>query len=120
MSAPRKRFWRSSAARRMGGAYSATPRSTKPDWLRDKKINVLLVTALEPSADFPGVPAVIDLVSKEDDRQLLALMAGPSALGRPFPAPPRRPPRKTPPLLPPFDPPTTHPYIPPPPAPTLP
>src|SRR5260370_29252974 len=94
MSAPRKRFWRSSAARRMGGAYSATPRSTKPDWLRDKKINVLLVTALEPSADFPGVPAVIDLVSKEDDRQLLTLMAGASATWRPFAAPPRPPPQQ--------------------------
>ena len=35
----------------------------KPDWLRDKKINVLVVTALEKSPDFPGVPAVVDLVS---------------------------------------------------------
>src|SRR5260370_39346758 len=94
MSAPRKRFWRSSAARRMGGAYSATPRSTKPDWLRDKKINVLLVTALEPSADFPGVPAGLDLVRKEGERQQRALMGGDSGrtgrrAGAP-PAPPHR------------------------------
>jgi tripartite-type tricarboxylate transporter receptor subunit TctC len=74
-------------------SYSAL-KIAKPDWLRDKKINVLLVTALEPSADFPGVPAVIDLVSKEDDRQLLALMAGPSAMGRPFAAPAGLPPEK--------------------------
>src|SRR6059036_1456430 len=60
----------------------------KPDWLRDKKINVLLLTALAPSPDFPGVPAVVDLVDKPQDRQLLELMAGPASMARPFVAPP--------------------------------
>ena len=60
----------------------------KPDWLRDKKINVLVLTALEKSAEFPGVPAVVDLVTKQEDRQLLELMVGPSAMARPFAAPP--------------------------------
>jgi len=60
----------------------------KPDWLRDKKINVLVLTALENSAEFPGVPAVVDLVTKQEDRQLLELMVGPSAMARPFAAPP--------------------------------
>jgi tripartite-type tricarboxylate transporter receptor subunit TctC len=41
----------------------------KPDWLHDKKINVLVLTALEKSAEFPGVPAVVDLVTKLEDRQ---------------------------------------------------
>jgi tripartite-type tricarboxylate transporter receptor subunit TctC len=45
----------------------------KPDWLRDHKINVLVLTALHGSPDFPGVPAVVDLVSKPQDRQLLEL-----------------------------------------------
>jgi tripartite-type tricarboxylate transporter receptor subunit TctC len=60
----------------------------KPDWLRDKKINVLVLTALEKSAEFPGVPAVVDLVTKQEDRHLLELMVGPSAMARPFAAPP--------------------------------
>jgi tripartite-type tricarboxylate transporter receptor subunit TctC len=68
-------------------SYSAL-KIAKPDWLRDKKINVLVLTALEPSPDFPGVPAVVDLVTKAEDRQLLELMIGPSAMGRPFAAPP--------------------------------
>src|SRR6516164_9168314 len=34
----------------------------KPDWLRHKKINVLVLTALEKSSEFPGAPAVVDLV----------------------------------------------------------
>src|SRR6516165_390024 len=60
----------------------------KPDWLRDKKINVLVLTALEKSAEFPGAPAVVDLVAKQEDRQLLELMVGPTAMARPFVAPP--------------------------------
>jgi tripartite-type tricarboxylate transporter receptor subunit TctC len=63
----------------------------KPDWLRDKKINVLLLTALHASPEFPGVPAVVDLVSKPEDRQLLELMVGPTAMARPFVAPPALP-----------------------------
>jgi tripartite-type tricarboxylate transporter receptor subunit TctC len=63
----------------------------KPDWLRDKKINVLVLTALAGSADFPGVPAVVDLVSKPQDRQLLELMVGPGAMARSFVAPPALP-----------------------------
>src|SRR6266516_479429 len=60
----------------------------KPDWLREKKINVLVLTAREPSAEFPGVPTVLELVRRPEDRQLLELMVGPSAMGRPFVAPP--------------------------------
>jgi tripartite-type tricarboxylate transporter receptor subunit TctC len=68
-------------------SYSAL-RSAKPDWLRDKKINALLLTALAQHRDFPGVPAVVDLASKPEDRQLLELMVGTTAMARPFAAPP--------------------------------
>jgi tripartite-type tricarboxylate transporter receptor subunit TctC len=74
-------------------SYSAL-KTAKPDWLRDKKINVLVVTALKPSPDFPGVPAVVDLVSKAEDRQLLELMVAPGAMARPFVAPPGVPPAR--------------------------
>jgi tripartite-type tricarboxylate transporter receptor subunit TctC len=74
-------------------SYSAL-KIAKPDWLRDKKINVLVVTALERSPDFPRVPAVVDLVAKPEDRQLLELMVGPSAMARPFAAPPGLPANK--------------------------
>jgi tripartite-type tricarboxylate transporter receptor subunit TctC len=63
-------------------------KTAKPDWLRDKKINVLVLTALATSPDFPGVPAVVDLVTKPEDRQLLELMVAPGAMARPFVAPP--------------------------------
>jgi tripartite-type tricarboxylate transporter receptor subunit TctC len=60
----------------------------KPDWLRDKKINVLVLAALEASPEFPNVPAVVDFVAKEEDRQLLELLIGPTAMARPFAGPP--------------------------------
>jgi tripartite-type tricarboxylate transporter receptor subunit TctC len=69
-------------------------KSAKPEWLRDKKINVLVLTALEKSRDFPDVPAVVDLVAEPEDRQLLELMVGPAAMARPFAAPPALPANK--------------------------
>jgi hypothetical protein len=74
-------------------SYSAL-KIAKPDWLRDKKINILVLTALEKNPDFPGVPAVVDLVTKPEDRQLLELMVGPGAMARPFVAPPGLPANK--------------------------
>jgi tripartite-type tricarboxylate transporter receptor subunit TctC len=68
-------------------SYSAL-KTAKPQWLREKLINVLLLTALEKSPDFPGVPAVVDLVATPEDRQLLELMVAPGAMARPFVAPP--------------------------------
>lgn len=68
-------------------SYSSL-KTAKPEWLRDRKINVLVLTALERHPDLPGVPTVLDLVSKPEDRQLLELMVGPGAMARPFAAPP--------------------------------
>jgi tripartite-type tricarboxylate transporter receptor subunit TctC len=68
-------------------SYSAL-KTAKPDWLRDKKINILVQLAFERHGDFADVPLIYDLVNKPDDRQLLDLMIGPSAMARPFAAPP--------------------------------
>ena len=68
-------------------SYSAL-KTAKPDWLRDKKINVLLLTALEPHPDFPGVTPVVELVKTPADRQLMELLVGHTAMARPFAAPP--------------------------------
>ncbi len=73
-------------------SYSAL-KTAKPDWLRDKKINILTQLALEKHGDFPEVPLIYDLVDKPDDRQLLDLMVGTSAMARPFAAPPGLPPK---------------------------
>ena len=63
-------------------------KTSKPEWLRDKRINVLVQIGLEKTAEFPDAPLIFDLVTKEEDRQLIELMVGPGAMARPFAAPP--------------------------------
>jgi hypothetical protein len=63
-------------------------KTAKPDWLRENKINLLLQVALEKSPELPNVPLVFDLVSNPQDRQMLELLVGPTAMARPFGAPP--------------------------------
>jgi tripartite-type tricarboxylate transporter receptor subunit TctC len=72
---------------RCGWGWSSL-KSTKPDWIRDKKINILLQLALEKNPDFPDVPLVMDLVKDEADKQLLTLLFGPLAINKPFFGPP--------------------------------
>jgi tripartite-type tricarboxylate transporter receptor subunit TctC len=74
-------------------SYSAI-KTAKPDWLRDRKINILVQLAFERHRDFPDVPLIYDLVKRDEDRQLLDLMLGPSAMARPFAAPPGVPPAR--------------------------
>src|SRR5262249_18311668 len=68
-------------------SYSAL-RLAKPNWLPEKKINVLLQVALDKNKDFPDVPLVLDLLTREEDKQLLTLQVGPMAMARPSAAPP--------------------------------
>jgi tripartite-type tricarboxylate transporter receptor subunit TctC len=78
---------RGEADGRCGLSYSSL-KSAKPDWLRDKKVNLLVQIALEKGSELAGVPLIFDLVSKEEDRAMLALLVGPTAMARPFAAPP--------------------------------
>ncbi len=67
-------------------------RSTRPDWIRDKKIDLLLVFALEKSPDIPAeVPLALDKVPSEEMRQILRVHLAGQAFGRPFAAPPGTP-----------------------------
>ena len=69
-------------------------KSTKADWLRDKKINMLVQIATEKASDLPDVPLLMDLVTKPEDKQMLELMLGPTSMSRPFVAPPGLPPAR--------------------------
>ena len=64
-------------------------KGTRPEWLRDKKINLLVVFALEKAADVPPeVPLVLDVAKTEEQKQILRVHLAGQALGRPFAAPP--------------------------------
>jgi tripartite-type tricarboxylate transporter receptor subunit TctC len=66
------------------GAWKAT----RPDWLRDKKINILVQIGLTKAPDLPDVPLLIDLASNDGDRAIFNLLSAPTTIGRPvFTAP---------------------------------
>lgn len=61
---------------------------TKPDWIKDKKINILVQQALTKPADLQGPPLLVDLAKTPDDRKIFELMAIGSEMGRPLAATP--------------------------------
>ena len=61
---------------------------TRPEWIRERKINMLFQLALEKSPELPDVPLVFDYVTEPADRQLLELMVATKAIALPFAAPP--------------------------------
>ena len=63
-------------------------REENPEWLSEKKINLLLQTGLEKNAGLPDLPRMIDLAKSDDDRKVLEIFASPSQVGRSFAAPP--------------------------------
>jgi tripartite-type tricarboxylate transporter receptor subunit TctC len=59
----------------------------RPDWLRDKKINVLMQIALQKDPEF-DVPFALDYVKNEADRQVMELYLTQKTVARPMIAPP--------------------------------
>jgi len=59
-----------------------------PEWLRDKKINLILQTGIEKNRTLPDLPRMVDLARNENDRKVLEIFATSSVVGRSFVAPP--------------------------------
>jgi tripartite-type tricarboxylate transporter receptor subunit TctC len=62
----------------------ASWKSTRAEWVRDKKINILVQIGLERAPDLPDAPLLIDLAKNEEDRAVFRLISAPTALGRPI------------------------------------
>ena len=62
----------------------ASWKSTRGDWLRDKKINILVQVGLKKAHDLQDVPLLMDLARNDDDRTLLKLLSTPATIGRPI------------------------------------
>jgi tripartite-type tricarboxylate transporter receptor subunit TctC len=69
-------------------------KTEKPDWLAEKKINLLFQTGFTPHPDIPDVPLVISLARTDEERECLELLLARDVLGRPFVAPPGLPPAR--------------------------
>ena len=72
----------------------ASYKGTKPDWIRDGKINVLVQIGLQKAKDLPEVPLLMDLAKTDEDRAALKLLSAPPDIGRPVFAPPGVPPER--------------------------
>jgi tripartite-type tricarboxylate transporter receptor subunit TctC len=64
-------------------------KTRRPDYLRDKKINLLMQLGLEKLADAPAdVPLVMDFAKTDEDRKVLQLYFAQKQVARPVMAPP--------------------------------
>ena len=66
------------------GAFAtwATIKTTFPGWIRDRKINYLVVYTAERVPELPYVPAVTELAEGKIEKQILSLLASTGTLGR--------------------------------------
>jgi tripartite-type tricarboxylate transporter receptor subunit TctC len=64
---------------------------TRADWIRDKKLNLVLQFADEKHPELPDVPLVTELAKTEQQRQMLDLVLTNQTMARPFAAPPEVP-----------------------------
>ncbi len=78
---------------RCGWSWTAV-KATKPEWIREKSIVLLLQAGLKKAADLPDVPLVIDLAKSDRQRQILTLAFAPQAIAWPFVGPPGLPPAR--------------------------
>jgi hypothetical protein len=71
----------------------ASVKAQRGDWLRDKKLNVLLQIGLERNEELTkmGVPHVWDYVKGEEDRKIVELVIGQQVFQRSYIAPPEIP-----------------------------
>lgn len=58
--------------------------STRPDWVRDKKLIILAQFGLKPDPALPDVPMMTDLVPDTKSRQIMRLFASQNDLGKPL------------------------------------
>jgi tripartite-type tricarboxylate transporter receptor subunit TctC len=72
---------------RCGWSWSSI-QATRPNWIREKKVNVLVQLALRKHPDLPDVPLVIDLARTGEERDLLKLIFARQVIAYPYLAPP--------------------------------
>jgi tripartite-type tricarboxylate transporter receptor subunit TctC len=65
--------------------------STKPNWLEDKSINVIMQFSLRKHPDLPNVPLMLEYAETDEEYQVLRLINLRGPFGRPFLMPPGMP-----------------------------
>lgn len=62
----------------------ASWKGTRPDWLREKKIIILVQIGLQKDKDLQDVPLMMDLGKTPEDRAALKLLSAATEIGRPI------------------------------------
>jgi tripartite-type tricarboxylate transporter receptor subunit TctC len=62
--------------------------STRPDWLKEKKVNILVLFGLEKDKRYPDVPTILELVQDPKAKAALELILSVRTVARPVLAPP--------------------------------
>jgi tripartite-type tricarboxylate transporter receptor subunit TctC len=70
------------------GLSWSTLKASRPDWIRDRKLNVILQMAFDKLPELADVPSALDLVSDPVNKQILELILIRQEMGRPLVAPP--------------------------------
>src|SRR5689334_8427012 len=71
-----------------GGTSWASIQSSRPTWMQEKAINILVQAGQRKEEELPDVPLLSDLVASEDERRLLGVITLPLALGYSYWLPP--------------------------------
>jgi len=59
-------------------------KATRPDWLRDRKINILVQIGLTKNPEMGETPLLMDLAKNDEDRQVMKLLSTSVVIGRPI------------------------------------
>ena len=62
----------------------ASWKSTRMDWIKEKKINIIVQIGLTKAPDLPDVPLMMDLAKNDDDKAVLKLLSASTTIGRPL------------------------------------
>ena len=72
---------------RCGWSWSSI-KTTRPNWVRNKRIIVLVQMSLSKHPDLPDVPLIMDLAKTDEQRQIFKMIFARQTMGRPYAAPP--------------------------------
>jgi len=62
----------------------ASLKSNNPSWIKDKKVNILFQVGSHREKDLPDPPLLTDLAQNDEQRQILEVVSGDAAVGRPI------------------------------------
>jgi tripartite-type tricarboxylate transporter receptor subunit TctC len=73
------------------GLSWSTIKASRPHWIKDDLLNVIVQMGLRKLRDLPNVPSALDFVANAENRQVMELILMRQEAGRPFAAPPGAP-----------------------------